>query len=558
MGVVMLLDGNKNYGAGKGGERSNAKPSSGFGSALIDEIIGKQPVISVAGMDVQPSVSKSSNQKNSDSSRKGQKKGKKNAKADAPVFQSELPPLPSQVRDTMSSTNGGSQVESIFSLLHPMRESSHANAKNCASTSPSATHLLDFDALEKKSGSYQSSPSFIPPEPLPFTESIENDPEYQFDFADPFQAQIDKMKKEEEMRRKKTETVEEPRQAVASVDFDSLRKNAHSKFDGLFGDTFKEAAKAIEETPAKFDETLTSNPKAVEAAQAVTATPQPQKQVAPKHAKKAKTQKTITIEEEVTVQTVSKLLGIPVRECIKRLSELEEGVSSKDDFVSCDAVELLAMDLDVAVRVKNQFNLQPTDMETSPHDLPSRPPVIAVMGHVDHGKTTLLDYLRKSSVAAKEAGGITQRISAFNVKLSDDNRITFIDTPGHAAFATMRKRGACATDIVLLIIAADDGIKEQTKEVISLIQETKLPLVVAITKCGLKSVNKKEAIKRISTQLLDYDIVTTPFGGDVNIVGIDSKTGEGIEELKETLYEEGVMREIRADRNVRVCGVNHA
>ena len=110
----MLLDGNKNYGAGKGGERSNAKPSSGFGSALIDEIIGKQPVISVAGMDVQPSVSKSSNQKSNDSSRKGQKKNKKNAKADAPVFQSELPPLPSQVRDTMSSTNGGSQVESIF------------------------------------------------------------------------------------------------------------------------------------------------------------------------------------------------------------------------------------------------------------------------------------------------------------------------------------------------------------------------------------------------------------------------------------------------------------
>ena len=148
----MLLDGNKNYGAGKGGERSNSKPSSGFGSALIDEIIGKQPVISVAGMDVQPSVSKSSNQKSNDSSRKGQKKNKKNAKADAPVFQSELPPLPSQVRDTMSSTNGGSQVESIFSLLHPMRESSHANAKNGASASPSATHLLDFDALEKKSG----------------------------------------------------------------------------------------------------------------------------------------------------------------------------------------------------------------------------------------------------------------------------------------------------------------------------------------------------------------------------------------------------------------------
>ena len=118
----------------------------------------------------------------------------------------------------------------------------------------------------------------------------------------------------------------------------------------------------------------------------------------------------------------------------------------------------------------------------------------------------------------------------------------------------MRKRGACATDIVLLIIAADDGIKEQTKEVLKLIEETKLPMVVAVTKCGLKTVNKKEAIKRISTQLLDYDVVTTPFGGDVNIIGIDSKTGEGIDDLKELLYEEGVMKEIRADPKVCACG----
>ena len=171
------------------------------------------------------------------------------------------------------------------------------------------------------------------------------------------------------------------------------------------------------------------------------------------------------------------------------------------------------------------------------------------MGHVDHGKTTLLDYLRKTSVAAKEAGGITQAISSFNVMLDNSNRITFIDTPGHAAFATMRQRGATATDIILLIIAADDGIKEQTKEVIEIIKKTHTPFVVAVTKCGKKTVNKDQAIKKISTALLDYDIVTTPFGGDVSIVGIDSITGEGIDQLKHTLYEEGLLQEIRADRN---------
>ena len=265
----------------------------------------------------------------------------------------------------------------------------------------------------------------------------------------------------------------------------------------------------------------------------------------------AATTKSITIEEEISVLKVSQLLGLPVRTCLARIAELEDHIQSKDDLVSCDVVELLALEQDIEVRVKNQFNLQPHRMDDAPADLPARPPVIAVMGHVDHGKTTLLDYLRKASVAASEAGGITQAISSFNVTLDNDNRITFIDTPGHAAFTAMRKRGATATDIILLIIAADDGIKEQTKEVIDLIQSTQTPFVIAVTKCGKKTVKKAEAIKRISTSLLDYDIVTTEFGGDVNIVGIDSITGEGIEDLKNTLYEEGLLREIRADRNAR-------
>lgn len=269
---------------------------------------------------------------------------------------------------------------------------------------------------------------------------------------------------------------------------------------------------------------------------------------------KTKAKKIMTITSDLSVLNVSKLFGIPVKECIERLKEYEPDsdspLHSKDDLVSTDAIELLAMDLDIEVQVNNRFNLQPTNMETSPPDLPSRPPVIAVMGHVDHGKTTLLDRLRQSSVAAHEAGGITQAISAFNVKLSSDNVITFIDTPGHAAFTAMRKRGATATDIVLLIVAGDDGVKEQTVECLKLIHDTKLPVVVAVTKCGKKNVDKDKAVHRVATQLLDYDLITTPFGGEVNILGIDSITGDGIEDLKNLLYEEGIMHEIRADPKV--------
>lgn len=245
---------------------------------------------------------------------------------------------------------------------------------------------------------------------------------------------------------------------------------------------------------------------------------------------------------------VSQLLGLPVKDCLAKLQDLDDSVADKSSLVSCDAVELLAMDLDLEVRVRNQFDLHPHVMEDSPTDLPPRPPVVAVMGHVDHGKTTLLDFLRRSSVAASEAGGITQCISSFNVTFDAGQRITFIDTPGHAAFAAMRARGASATDIVLLVVAADDGVKAQTEEVLRLVQKTKSPLVVAVTKCGRKTVDPETAVRRVGTQLLDYDVVTTPFGGETPIVAIDSITGMGIPALKTALYEEGVLREVRANR----------
>ena len=437
-----------------------------------------------------------------------------------------------------------------------------------SSTRSTPQRQADFDfsslSLDFKSTKPRSAESEAINEDSFGMEGILGNLDYEEEEMDPFVA----------MKAKKTSTAEPKAKKTAGISLEGLRSKAKSKneFAELFGSSVKsEALKASNEELEKAFQSMgisTDSPVVGGSTDSEsgngetdgngtsipTAKSKSKLKLKSKSKPKSKSKKVLTITNDLSVLNVSKLFGIPIKECIERLKEYEpeteSPIHSKDDLVSTDAIELLAMDLDIEVQVNNRFNLQPTNMETSPPDLPSRPPVIAVMGHVDHGKTTLLDRLRQSSVAAHEAGGITQAISAFNVKLSSDNVITFIDTPGHAAFTAMRKRGATATDIVLLIVAGDDGVKEQTVECLKLIHDTKLPAVVAVTKCGKKNVDKDKAIHRIATQLLDYDLITTPFGGDVNIIGIDSITGDGIEDLKNLLYEEGVMHEIRADPKV--------
>lgn len=174
-----------------------------------------------------------------------------------------------------------------------------------------------------------------------------------------------------------------------------------------------------------------------------------------------------------------------------------------------------------------------------PADLVPRPPVVTIMGHVDHGKTTLLDYLRKAKVADGEAGGITQHIGAYQVE-ADGKRITFLDTPGHAAFSAMRKRGAGITDIVIIVVAANDSVMPQTEEAIKVALEAKVPIIVAVNKCDLPEANPD----RVLTDLTRYELVPEAFGGTIPTVNISAKAGTGIDDLLEAIL---LVSEIEVD-----------
>ena len=183
-----------------------------------------------------------------------------------------------------------------------------------------------------------------------------------------------------------------------------------------------------------------------------------------------------------------------------------------------------------------------------------RPPIVTILGHVDHGKTTLLDFIRKSSVAAKEHGGITQHIGAYQVT-HDGKLITFIDTPGHAAFEKMRSRGAKVADIAILVVAIDDGIMPQTIEAIKHIQEAKVPLIVAVNKIDLAGIDIKVQLAKIKKQLSDQKINLEEYGGDVPILPISAKTGEGVDKLLEMILLVAEMHEIKGDPTLPPAGV---
>lgn len=178
----------------------------------------------------------------------------------------------------------------------------------------------------------------------------------------------------------------------------------------------------------------------------------------------------------------------------------------------------------------------------------NRPPIVSVLGHVDHGKTTLLDRIRKSNVADREAGGITQGIGASQVEVSDENKITFIDTPGHAAFSKMRSRGAKVSDIAILVVAANDGVKPQTKEALKYIEESGAKLIVALTKIDLPTSNQEKTLSELSELGVSFE----GRGGDVPMVEVSGKTGKGIDELLETISLLAQVNDIAGDENAEL------
>ena len=249
-------------------------------------------------------------------------------------------------------------------------------------------------------------------------------------------------------------------------------------------------------------------------------------------------------KDGMTVGEVAEALGVGTSEVIKKLMGL--GIlANVNKTLSLDDVEVLALEFNNSVKkeeTQDISNFENYELVDNEDDLVERPPVVTIMGHVDHGKTTLLDYLRKSSVASGEAGGITQAIGAYQVKCKGKD-ITFIDTPGHEAFTEMRARGASVTDIVIIIVAADDGVKPQTREAIDHAKAAKVPIIVAINK-----IDKPEAnIDKVMTGLVDAGLTPEEWGGDTLVNKISAVTGEGVGELLENILLIAEMQELKAN-----------
>ncbi|KAK3898195.1 hypothetical protein C8A05DRAFT_19174 [Staphylotrichum tortipilum] len=253
----------------------------------------------------------------------------------------------------------------------------------------------------------------------------------------------------------------------------------------------------------------------------------------------------ILLPEFISVSNLAAALGQKVDVFIQQLEELGFEDVGKENILTGETAGLVAQEygFDPKLDTGEEEDLRPAPPPADPSSLPLRPPVVTIMGHVDHGKTTLLDYLRKSSIVSQEHGGITQHIGAFSVSLSSGKQITFLDTPGHAAFLSMRQRGANVTDMVILVVAADDSVMPQTLEAIKHARAAKVPIIVAINK-----VDKPEAnVDRVKSDLASHGVEIEDYGGDVQVVCVSGKTGQGMDDLEENILLLAEMLDIRAE-----------
>ena len=256
-------------------------------------------------------------------------------------------------------------------------------------------------------------------------------------------------------------------------------------------------------------------------------------------------------KNNMTVNDLALALGVPSSQIIMKLMSL--GImATANNTLNYENVELLAIDYNKIVKKEEETdisNFENYEIKDKEEDLLERPPVVTIMGHVDHGKTTLLDTIRKSNVVSMEAGGITQEIGAYQVDCKG-KKITFIDTPGHAAFTEMRARGASVTDIVIIIVAADDGVMPQTKEAIDHAKAANVPIIVCINK-----IDKPDAdIQRVMTGLVEAGLTPEEWGGDTLVNKISAKTGEGVDALLENILLVAEMEELKANPNRYATG----
>ena len=261
----------------------------------------------------------------------------------------------------------------------------------------------------------------------------------------------------------------------------------------------------------------------------------------------------IRASEFITTQDLASLLDVPSSEIIRKCLELGLVVTI-NQRLDMDTIKLLSEEFGVKVEEEEEFASdfleEFEEEESNPEDLVPRHPVVTVMGHVDHGKTSLLDFIRQTNVVAGESGGITQHIGAYEVALEDNRKITFLDTPGHEAFTAMRARGAQVTDVVVLVIAADDRVMPQTDEAIDHARAAGVPMVIAITKIDKPNADPKS----IRQQLAERNLLVEDWGGKIQVADVSSKTGEGIPELLEKILLEAELLDLKGNIKRRPRG----
>jgi translation initiation factor IF-2 len=262
---------------------------------------------------------------------------------------------------------------------------------------------------------------------------------------------------------------------------------------------------------------------------------------------------TLKVTEFISTQDLANLMDVPVNEVITKCLELGLVVTI-NQRLDMDTIRLLAEEFGYEIEEEEElvtdFIEEEFEEEDKPEDLKPRAPIVTIMGHVDHGKTTLLDTIRETNVVAGESGGITQHLGAYKVKLDDGREITFLDTPGHEAFTAMRARGAQVTDIVVLVVAADDKVMPQTEEAIDHARAAGVSIVIAINKIDKPGANP-EAIRK---QLADRNILVEDWGGQYGCVEISAKTGKGVDDLLERILLEAELLDLKANPNKRAKG----